>query len=395
MKLKLTLTCLLAVLISYWIYPPLVLVFASVAMVLLVLEMRRPKVIETVNKTNTPLANRSEFDSSFLSSLHSELSTQIDIIDSDLKQLLGILCDATGSLSTTVLSVEHDTSGQREALEVLISELMQATSVEKSKAVEEESCVRRYARIANQTVDELIEKLSKVESAGVELSENFSGINDDFTEILEYLNDINEINSQTNLLALNAAIEAARAGDAGRGFSVVADEVRALSQRTDDFNQRIRQKIEKTNEKISSSVSAVEVSTKIDIGNSKESQKHMHEFFTDITNMHSLVVDQSSHIETLSRRIQTLVMEGILSLQFEDISRQLIEHINDRVNTIDRFVESLLGGYIEFSQSHSQQISQDLRESLENRISEAKLEFSSIKKAVNQVDMAQGDVDLF
>ena len=79
-----------------------------------------------------------------------------------------------------------------------------------------------------------------------------------FDEIKSYLEDINRINSQTNLLALNAAIEAARAGDAGRGFSVVADEVRSLSIRTDEFNERIAEKIGHTESTLKEAEHAIE-----------------------------------------------------------------------------------------------------------------------------------------
>ncbi|MEO0442837.1 MAG: methyl-accepting chemotaxis protein [Pseudomonadota bacterium] len=324
-----------------------------------------------------------------------EINAQIAIVDSDLNQLQGILRDATGSLSSTVLSVESDTSSQRNALKALIQELMEATSVEKKKSVDEESSIKRFASMSAETVDGLFNQLKAVRSASLVLSKNFSGINEDFKEVMSYLVDINEINSQTNLLALNAAIEAARAGEAGRGFSVVADEVRALSVRTEEFNQRIKQKIEATEAKITDSMTSLEAATNIDLDESQAAKTSLEELWQDLGNMHQLVVGQTSHIEDLSYRIQQLVMEGILSLQFEDIARQLIEHINQRVETINTFVESLLGGYLEFSETHDKEICLELRESLVGKFSAAKAELDTLSKAVHQTNMDQGDVDLF
>ena len=145
---------------------------------------------------------------------------------------------------------------------------------------------------------------------------------------------VNEINSQTNLLALNAAIEAARAGEAGRGFSVVADEVRALSVRTDEFNQQIRQKIESTEEKINESMSSLEAATNVDLEKSEKARQSMEDIYKELQSTHKSVISQSENVDNLSQKIQTLVMEGILSLQFEDITRQLIEHIDERVSSL-------------------------------------------------------------
>lgn len=337
----------------------------------------------------------SDNDSIFLQNVINEIDQQITVVDSDLNQLQGILGEATGSLSSTVLNVESDTINQRQALETLITKLLDATSLEKEAAEKEASSIQRYSDIADKTVSDLLEQLSGVHKASLVLSENFSGINTDFKEIMTYLNDINDINSQTNLLALNAAIEAARAGEAGRGFSVVADEVRALSVRTDDFSQRIKQKIEATETKITHSVSSLESVINIDLVKSNESKESMAHLENDLSNMHELVVTQSNHIEDLSHRIQKLVREGILSLQFEDISRQLIEHINQRITMLNKHINSLLGGYIAYNNTQNEQSRDEIHLSLQQELEEAKQELSNIAKAVQQTGMDQGSVDLF
>jgi len=331
----------------------------------------------------------------FLSKLVMEINQQITLVDSDLNQLQGILGEATGSLSSTVLSVEDDTINQRQALETLVNELLKATSIERENSEKEESSIQRYTSIADKTVSELLSQLTDVHEASLVLSSNFSGISEDFKEVMSYLSDINDINSQTNLLALNAAIEAARAGEAGRGFSVVADEVRALSVRTEEFNQRIKHKIESTENKIDHSLSSLQSVTNIDIETSKKSKSALDELQHELSNMHGLVVTQSKQIEDLSKRIQKLVREGILSLQFEDISRQLIEHINQRVNMLNKHLDELLKSYIVFNNTEQPNEKKTLEDKLYQELENAKKELSNIAKAVQQTTMDQGSVDLF
>jgi methyl-accepting chemotaxis protein len=95
-------------------------------------------------------------------------------------------------------------------------------------------------KVVQQTIDAMNELSAKISESCTNI-ENLNGKTVDIGQILEVITSISQ---QTNLLALNAAIEAARAGEAGRGFAVVADEVRNLAHRTQDSAQQVRTMIE-------------------------------------------------------------------------------------------------------------------------------------------------------
>ncbi len=132
-----------------------------------------------------------------------------------------------------------------------------------AQASQHASSARHLAEEGQQVVDRSIQAMNRLSDLIVTSSSHIETLNSKTVNIGQILEVITSISQQTNLLALNAAIEAARAGEAGRGFAVVADEVRNLAHRTQESAQQVQNMIEE-----------LQVGARESVNTMGESQRH-------------------------------------------------------------------------------------------------------------------------
>lgn len=305
-----------------------------------------PEAIKSINKVaegdlTVKINNQSNDEIGHLlqavESLRLHLVQIISQISSTTKQLTissDIIIQTTHDTSQYTGNQQAETQHVATAMTEMTSTIQEVVrniniTAEKSGATQQEADSGRQ-QIQHAT-SQMHDLASQLETAGQTIQQ----LEQDTTSITVILDVIRGISEQTNLLALNAAIEAARAGEQGRGFAVVADEVRALASRTKESTEEINEMIEKL---MSGALKAVEATNVC-----RDQAKNVVEQVASVANSLSVITSSVTEISDMSNQVatateqQAAVSEEINRniLRIEEMSNSIVERINQLESSSD------------------------------------------------------------
>ena len=319
------------------------------------------------------------------------INSEIAVINDELAQVNVLIAESIETLNNSFSGLYKHTQAEYELIRSLLENLG-------GDEHSDEMSVQKFSAEIKVVLTYLIGLLTNSSQRSSQTVEKIDDMVGQIESIFTLLEDVKGIADQTNLLALNAAIEAARAGEAGRGFAVVADEVRKLSLNSNLLNAQIRKQAEKARGTVDQVRHIVSETASKDMEQAVSSEKQVDNMLNDLEEMNGGIATKLGDVSGIVTQIEANISDAMRSLQFEDIVRQLVEQVMNHNLKLSHF-SSMVNQFVEESKSLSVADEAEFKERIEQLkmvVLQQRQEMENNRMTrVNAGSMDEGDIDLF
>lgn len=368
-----------------------VLVLVAVAIILFGVYRQQADIIRNEGQTDSVPDSISEL-TAMVGDMSRLVNEQSQPIQDSLSQIRTVVNDATSKLNISFTGLNEKSQKQSQLVKGIIDDQGD------EKGNSQEFSIRVFVGETDQLLKQFIGQLIETSENGVKMASTIDDISAHMDKAFGLLDDVGKIADQTNLLALNAAIEAARAGEAGRGFAVVADEVRALSRNSNDFSSRIRSVVQEARSDIDEARDIINKIASKDVSETMKSKSRVDEMLASMQKYDASLGEELNKISLVTEDISQSVHLAVLSLQFDDVVTQVIGYSQEHTSRLAALVE-LLNEQTRLVEKDINTDTDHVDQSIlvfKEKLMKLKEEWQqNVNKAVDQSSMDQGEIEMF